>query len=67
MSLPWIVFLIECIQIAQFEDVQFEAASLLSELYCQQVIKFPHLSAVFLPLVKQKKHDYQVFLNTVAF
>lgn len=31
------VFLSTGVQVAQFEDVKFEAASLLSELYCQQV------------------------------
>lgn len=30
-------FLIYLYQISQFEDVKFEAASILSEFYCQQV------------------------------
>lgn len=30
-------FLINLYQISQFEDVKFEAASILSEFYCQQV------------------------------
>ncbi len=34
------------VQVAQFEDVKFEAASLLSELYCQQVTDSQHNTAL---------------------
>lgn len=37
LNVSFELFLSTGVQIAQFEDVKFEAASLLSELYCQQV------------------------------